>query len=101
MWTRVRFGLFLIFFTGSGVSHIWPKDRWAHLVFGSISVSTFAMGCAVTSVFVISIGDYIIRRKEKEKRRREELGLCPACGYDLRATPGRCPECGKVPGKSG
>lgn len=45
-------------------------------------------------LFVLPVIPSLLRLVRGWNRRR--LGLCPTCGYDLRASKDKCPECGTV-----
>ncbi len=53
----------------------------------SIPIWSIALVCALASG-LLTIPPVLRRRK------RKKLGLCLKCGYDLRASQDRCPECG-------
>ena len=50
-----------------------------------------AAGLLYVAAFAVTVR-FVHRRRLRDRRRA--LGQCLDCGYDLHATPGRCPECG-------
>jgi hypothetical protein len=56
-----------------------------------IGVPTWCWAAALFILCYFSLRAVLHRRRN---RSRLERGCCPSCGYDLRASPKRCPECG-------
>jgi hypothetical protein len=52
------------------------------------------LGAGISLIFVGYGSTALSKWAARRDRQRAEAGLCVRCGYDLRASPGRCPECG-------
>jgi protein-S-isoprenylcysteine O-methyltransferase Ste14 len=74
----------------------------ALLVSAAAAFLTDAVGPAwvpLAAFVLLAVAAYVAwaGRRRAARSEWEAAGRCPACGYDLRATPERCPECGAVP----
>ena len=77
--------------------------NWRHLGFRAFSFSSsdkvgFAVvvPCWLLLIITAAAPALWLRRLVRQRRRRIER-CCPHCGYDLRGSPDRCPECGAIP----
>ena len=86
-----------------GVAQVWVTNDRLEPASGmlparSVILPIWWVSAALALPVIFRLAWIVPQRARRHRRWR--LGLCPACGYDLRASPDRCPECGTpVPAK--
>jgi hypothetical protein len=76
-----------------------------YILFGNSWLILVPLPFVVGLFAFLPLADVLMIRARRRRRHSAEAGLCARCGYDVRATPDRCPECGAVstaqPARSG
>jgi hypothetical protein len=70
----------------------------AFIVFGGSESAGIVCPFFVFMPVGVMIAIVVLLGASSSRRRFNQEGhpICPTCGYDLRATPDRCPECGTL-----
>ncbi len=72
------------------------RGRESHLLPQSIVWSTTYFRCPFWLLVVLTGFGPVLKFRAWWRKRRWRSGMCRKCGYDLRETPQRCPECGSM-----
>ena len=86
---------------GESISWVHKQFLWFRYSRGEFTDGTcpsWSVPHWLPAILLLALSRPLLIRIRSSCQRRSRLhsGLCPSCGYDLRATPERCPECGTV-----
>lgn len=78
---------------GSGRIEVWEYTSWDRTWY-RLSDRGFSLWYLPAGLLALDVGFCYLSRWTFRAGRSPATGLCRSCGYDLRATPDCCPECG-------
>ena len=79
----------------AGVPELWEGDTLAPNGYWRLAAPwRYLISPFVAFVFVDLASRVMRARRTRRRAQRVRQGLCPDCGYDVRAGGERCPECG-------